>query len=348
MNQGAGVIVGGGGLFYPANKHSQQIYSGWQWQVSSTQLLQINKPLLLFAIGWNAFRNQYSQFGGFVNLKYRDVFQASLTAMSNRQSWTGVGLREYYSLENINAQHPQFYPPRQLFYQPCATTLLAFIQPCLASKTLIDATSSSTQQKILSVNVAADRLANRFGNSTSVVLDSIIDWLRRASNVGWTIHLTMQDLHDTPLLKRISLKNDKHGFNYIVHKFPTDCTNKEHCWLEVIHYYRSVTVAASTRGHGIMIPFGLHTATISLITHEKVKSFVKDIGHPEWGVELTPSQRKHGSISLADELFQKLEYIDNNRHRVYQEIITAQKMLASTTAANVMHFALAMAKQQRQ
>ena len=49
-----------------------------------------------------------------------------------------------------------------------------------------------------------------------------------------------------------------------------------------------------------MIPFGIHCATISLISHDKVQSFVNDIGRPEWGVEMTEDRRGvcvGGSIS---------------------------------------------------
>ena len=36
---------------------------------------------------------------------------------------------------------------------------------------------------------------------------------------------------------------------------------------------------------------------------EKVATFVRDIGHPEWGVELTPGRRRSGSSDgIADEV----------------------------------------------
>jgi len=64
-------------------------------------------------------------------------------------------------------------------------------------------------------------------------------------------------------------------------------------------YYRdNVTVAASMRGHGVMIPFGLHTPTISLVSHDKVLSFATDVGLADTAVEIAPSVRAR-SASLA-------------------------------------------------
>ena len=53
-----GVLVGGGGLFYPANAHSRQNISGWQWIVHEEHIRKLRPPLMLFAVGWNEFRGQ--------------------------------------------------------------------------------------------------------------------------------------------------------------------------------------------------------------------------------------------------------------------------------------------------
>jgi hypothetical protein len=41
------------------------------------------------------------------------------------------------------------------------------------------------------------------------------------------------------------------------------------------------------RGHAQMIPFGLGAPILSLIAHDKLGWFLDDIGHPEWGVDVT-------------------------------------------------------------
>ena len=105
-------------------------------------------------------------------------------------------------------------------------------------------------------------------------------------------------------------------------------------WLQVVDYYRSVTVAASSRGHGVMIPFGLHVATISLVTHEKVRAFARDVGHPEWAVELAPARRLRGGPGLAEELTGVLDAIDANRSAVHAALVDAQRQLAAVAASS--------------
>jgi hypothetical protein len=39
----------------------------------------------------------------------------------------------------------------------------------------------------------------------------------------------------------------------------------------IYEYYRRIAVAVSMRGHGVMIPFGIGCATISLISHDKAR-----------------------------------------------------------------------------
>ena len=100
---------------------------------------------------------------------------------------------------------------------------------------------------------------------------------------------------------------------------------------DTLDFYANVTVAASMRGHGVMIPFGLGTPTISLHTHDKVRSFLKDIGHNEWGVEVSHSD----PTTLATQLNTTLEYIDSNRGKIADEIDAAQAALARHTQANM-------------
>eukprot|EP00966_Prymnesium_polylepis_P248866 5753919-Prymnesium_polylepis.1 len=107
----------------------------------------------------------------------------------------------------------------------------------------------------------------------------------------------------------------------------------------VYEFYRTVTVAASMRGHGVMIPFGIHCGTISLVSHDKVMGFLQDIGRPEWGVELTAGRRPNRSADgVSDELWRILDRIDRNREQTHREVLAAQKALLARTARNMLHF----------
>ena len=120
-----------------------------------------------------------------------------------------------------------------------------------------------------------------------------------------------------------------------------DCCSS---YARIYRYYRGVTVAASMRGHGVMVPFGVHCATISLLSHDKVRGFIDDIGHPEWGIELSNKRRAakllpQGAAAIAAELTALLERIHTNRTAIYEQIVAAQRALVAVTARNLVPLA---------
>jgi hypothetical protein len=129
-----GVLVGGGGLFYHANRFSRQTVSGWQWQVPESGITGTRPPMMLFAIGWNSFREDST-----TPAAQDDAFNRSLLALGRADAF--IGLRESYSLDAIRARLDGLGEAGRsvaLHYQPCATTLLGILKPCLASTILLD------------------------------------------------------------------------------------------------------------------------------------------------------------------------------------------------------------------
>ena len=192
--------------------------------------------------------------------------------------------------------------------------------------------------QVLSINVADDRIEQRIGSQKLVlgILEAICQWAERAIDGGWVVHLTQQASLDVLLIEYARLRcnraTGKPHPNFKGVKLPAGrCKLQDAATVvlamrteqDVYAYYRGVTVAASMRGHGVMIPFGIHCATISLLSHDKVRAlsyplvpsrafscllvpsnawislrshdkvraFVLDIGRPEWGVELQHSRR---------------------------------------------------------
>ena len=338
------VVVGGGGLFYPANRNSQQNISGWQWPVHRSHIMELQAPLILFAVGWNEFRGQApppaAQWGAYL---------ASLGALAARRGGGSyVTLRESYSLNAVVVQAPAL----PLRYQPDATTLLATLQPCLASTVLVDQPPNRRRGRgVLSVNLADDQAHLRLGPpaAQASVLASLETWLTAAYEHGWEIHIVLQATTDRRLLDHLR-RRAAFPFKTVIFAITQRSAaraSSERVWLDVIEYYRGVTVAASSRGHGVMIPFGLHVATISLVTHEKVRAFAHDIGHLEWAVELAPEHRPAGAQPLAEELLSVLDAIDTNRTGVYSALIDAQRHLAAVTAENMLMWAPVIAWRRR-
>ena len=338
-------VVGGGGLFYPANGFSTQDVSGWQWRVAAQDLEQLQVPLFVFGVGWNAFRNQtFADSPAQAKPKppsqcipqhqrilwpepsFALAFSRSLAAIVRKPNAV-IGLRESYSLSQIRAMTSK---PDRLTYQPCATALTGAMQPRLASRTLLE-----PESKVLAINLASDRSALRAGTTDDEVLQAqeVLRFAQGAHRQGWTVHIVQQSLADN---KALYERMQAEPSLAVPH---TKTLPKGSKINEVFEYYgRNVTVAASMRGHGVMVPFGLHVATISLVTHEKVASFLSDIGHAEWGVEATISARQDRGAGLADELLGVLGYIDRNRARVHAEIMAAQEKLMGVTARNMREF----------
>lgn len=341
----AAALVGGGGLFYPSNGHSMQGVSGWQWRVATPDLDRLKVPIFLFGVGWNAFRNQsfadspahahaspnqlnrrvpQQQLTLWPKPGFALAFHRSLAALVRKQNAI-IGLRESYSLLQVRRMTSN---PERLIYQPCATTLVGAMQPSLASRTLLD-----PESKVLAINLASDHPELRAGTKEEQVLlaQQLLRFAFGAHRLGWTIHMVQQSGLDNRQLNEQMKATRSLAVPHVLVAPKTVA--------DVFEYYgRNVTVAASMRGHGVMIPFGLHVATISLVTHEKVQSFLSDIGHPEWGVEATIGARADRGAGLARELLGVLSNIDRNRARVHSEIKAAQMRLMAVTAHNMQEF----------
>jgi hypothetical protein len=321
------LMTGGGGLFYSLNKASHQQQSGWQWKVSSSHLDLFAPPLYLFAVGWNEFRQSNAlRRNARKTKRYRPVLLRSLGALAAKRS-TMIGLREQYSL---GAMEPLLRKRNaSLTYQPCATTLIGAIEPCMANRNLLH----QVGPKVLSVNLADDKLSLRIGSVSQVtaVYDEVAHFCGAAMHKGWRVELVNQGGSDHKFPAYL-----KSAHPSLAERMPTiSFTSHEH----VFEYYKTVTVAASSRGHGVMVPFGLQCATISLITHEKVASFLNDIGHAEWGVEMNPNKRASQKASgIGEDLAKVLNYIDDNRELVHGQILQAQAKLMAITAANMQRF----------
>lgn len=217
------------------------------------------------------------------------------------------------------------------------------MQPCLRSTSLI------MGGRVLSaIHMAGDQLSARIGSARDVahVMGQLAEWLHRAHAAGWTIHIVLQAAHDVALLRypQNASQQGALSFPFSVIRFGRNglevltAERMRNEWARVLEYYRGVTVAASSREHGVMIPFGLNVATISLVMHDTVRSFARDVGLSAWSVELAPSQRIDHRRSLSDELLAVLVSIDNDRERVHAQIAYAQANLAAATASSMLRF----------
>jgi polysaccharide pyruvyl transferase WcaK-like protein len=72
--------------------------------------------------------------------------------------------------------------------------------------------------------------------------------------------------------------------------------------------YRAASLVVGMRGHATMIPFGLGTPVLSIISHPKMKYFLDDIERPQWGFDVHDP-------SLAGSLLDRtMDVLDTEAH----------------------------------
>ena len=104
-NRVLGVVVGGGGLFYPRSAFSRQAVSGWQWQAPTPLLRRLAPRLFLFGVGYNEFDGSaQSGTDPSVNKSHLEAFRRSWAALGDGSS--AIGLRESHSLRRMRARFP--------------------------------------------------------------------------------------------------------------------------------------------------------------------------------------------------------------------------------------------------
>ena len=111
---------------------------------------------------------------------------------------------------------------------------------------------------------------------------------------------------------------------------------------DFMRLYSAPALVLGMRGHAQMIPFGCGTPILSLISHDKLAWFLEDIGHSEWGVEVTDPDFK-------SRLHERMSALLSQEQQVRAQIDEAQGHLADITRANlgVLYQALRTASQLR-
>jgi polysaccharide pyruvyl transferase WcaK-like protein len=293
-----GIIVGGGGLFL--SDTNSNTASGWQWACPTDLLRQIDVPLIVYAVGYNQFRGQDG---------FPPGFDDNIRALVETSAF--VGLRNHGSIRRLS-EHLGDSHADQLVYQPCPTTVLSRLHPH------VSASPSREGPPVLSLNTAFDRHWLRFQGHAHKALSAIAAALRHAQNQGWSIrlvqHVAPRDGSAVPWLDGAGVKYEEVN----LHEEPIDA---------VLQYYRDVDLAMGMRGHSQMIPFGLETPILSLISHDKLQWFLEDIGHPEWGVEI-------GDDDLESKLCEKIDAVAENPEGRHQKIQSAQDRLWEITQEN--------------
>lgn len=97
---------------------------------------------------------------------------------------------------------------------------------------------------------------------------------------------------------------------------------------EFLKIYSQPTLVLAMRGHAQMIPFGCITPVLSIISHDKLKWFLEDINHLEWGVDVREDD-------FEANLNKTMEYMLTHVEQIKKDICIAQDNLWEITQANI-------------
>jgi polysaccharide pyruvyl transferase WcaK-like protein len=302
------IIIGGGGLLLRDQAGSDTGNSGWQWNSEIAAIEALNIPLLIFAIGYNRFRNQED---------FNQIFSNHITAtlrssvfFSLRNNGSIAAMRNYLPIDLVE----------KMCVQQCPTTLLWQLYPHERTKAEAQSATLHTgaRKPILTINAAFDRENLRFGNKKSSFLEILAISIKRAQEKGWQIHLVAhkeKDLEVGPYLTAADVS------------FVTfNLTNSPH--MEVIDYYTQPDLVIGMRGHAQMIPFGLRKPIFSIVSHDKLKFFLDDLGHPEWGCDIN-------NTNFSDVIDAFIDRIADEPNNLNDLVSKAQTLCWERTLQNI-------------
>jgi polysaccharide pyruvyl transferase WcaK-like protein len=249
------LVVGGGGLFLPDTAANGN--SGWQWNVPPEMLERVDVPLAAFAVGYNLFPGQ--QFQG-------DLFRKNLIAFAERAEF--VGLRNNGSVERVRSMLPASLHEKVRFV-PCPTTILSHIHGGLVDP--------AVGTRRVFINAAFDRSTRRFGSSYDSFLAEIEKFLASMEALGSEVRFASHVPKDERLVEDLA---ERYGRIIEVDAFYNLSSD------DGMALYRKASLVVGMRGHATMIPFGLGTPVLSIVSHPKMRYFLEDIGRPEWAVDV--------------------------------------------------------------
>jgi len=276
-----GIIIGGGGLFLSDQKGSNTKNSGWQWNCTLNNLKKIKVPIVLFAAGYNKFRDQK---------EFNKKFDKHVTTLLEKSIF--FGLRNSGSIFSIKKHIQKKKLIKKIKFQPCPTIFL---------KNIYKFNHSNKNIKKICINVSLDRKHLRFRNY-NFFAKQINNYLKFLINDRWNITFVAHKNLDLDFIEKI----DKQIYSKIKIKNLTNLEPKH-----IMNFYRSSNIVVGMRGHAQMIPFGLDQNIISLISHNKMKYFLKDNKITKQGIEVNDKNLSKKLIKLTNETFHNYKKLNS-------------------------------------
>lgn len=259
------IVIGGGGLFLPDTAPNGN--SGWQWNVTDEALDELRIPVVVYTVGYNLFPGQ--RF-------YGDRFANSVTKLVAKAEF--VGLRNRGSVANVSTLVGPGLSSKVEFL-PCVTTVYGPLTGRTGSE---DPTPSAggASRPVAYLNVAFDREDRRFGDGYEAFVDELAAFVRAVSDrveVRCLAHTSSDERIAGDLRRRHGVRVRVEALQLMEPDAALDLLER-------------AAVVVGMRGHAGMIPFGVGTPIVSLISHDKLRFFLEDVEHPEWGLDASDPQ----------------------------------------------------------
>jgi len=284
------IVIGGGGLFLPDTAPNGE--SGWQWNVTDEALDALAIPIIVYTVGFNLFPGQ--QF-------YGDRFSTSVTKLIHKAAF--VGLRNHGSVDAVRGIVGEALAAKVEFL-PCVTTVHGL-------QAEVESHSSDAPLPIVYLNVAFDRAGLRFGDGYQdfvTQLGEFVTSLKGKADVRCLSHAKTDEKIVFDLRRQCEVRVPVEPiYNLAVP--------------DALAKLSAAAVVVGMRGHASMIPFGLGTPIISVISHAKLRYFLEDIGHQEWGVDVA-------SPDFGSQLTSVVNGILGDPDRYHAEVTAAREELA--------------------
>ncbi len=295
LNQYAGIVIGGGGLVYPASAPSFQ--SGWQWNISQENLKAITVPITFFAVGYNSFRSQSP---------VPEKMIQHLTLCAEKSVY--LGFRHLGDVSIIQEHLPDSLA-NKIRYQPCPTTLLKQLYPNM---------TRHKKEPFISLNFAYDRYEERFRGRYKSILASMAKVIKHFQTKIEFVYYAHSpgDRQFVKHLKKI------HGLNLVCLKMYTLTPE------EIVKAYHTPYLSLGMRGHAGLIPFGAGTVPIGLVAHRKISAFFDDLQRPDLALDI---HADNFSEALEVLIHESLE----NRVALEEELLKKQKQMWRLTRINI-------------
>ena len=255
------VLIGGGGLLLRDTFPND--VSDWQWGCSVDLLRDIQVPIVVYAIGYNRFRGQ-EDFCRPLFDRHIGLLMEKSVFFSARNTGSVQALKKYVSPELgdriVLNQCPSILFPNAVVERPLGTGKVGLL-------------------------LAGDRLHLRHPDMDGFLrrLRTLVEELSRHAEIHVVAHQP-QDLWFLDALKGIPLEVTE-----LIGASPD----------EAIPLYSALDVVIADRGHAQMIPFGLGCKIVSLVSHEKLKWFLEDMGLEDFGVEESDPEMPDRVLSLV-------------------------------------------------